>query len=120
MSLQGFNQGPLTYKAANAIATNLLVTLTTTAGSVDVCGASGVPVGIADGAVASGAYGNFLPVEGRVQVVSSATIAAGDFVKAAAAGQVAPEATVTTRTAATIGQAETAVSGSGTFWMVAI
>lgn len=119
MSLQGFNSGPLTYKAGAPIATNLLVTLTATAGTVGLCGVSGYPIGVADGAVASGASGCFQPMEGRIKVVCSAAVAAGDFVKAAAAGQVAPESSVTTRTAATIGQAETGTTNPGdVFWMI--
>ena len=120
MSLQGFNSEGLTYLTNGVIATNLLVTLTSTAGTVGLCGAAGVPVGVADGAVASAAYGTFRPMRGRIQVVSTATITAGDFVKAGASGQVAPEASVAVRTANTIGQAETGVTGSGKFWMVAL
>ena len=125
MSLQGFSQeGPLTYlTASNAIGANLLVTLTATAGVVDLCGASGYPVGIADapagGNIPAATEGTFFPLKRRVLVIASAAINPGDFCKAAAAGQVAPEATVTTLTAATIGQAETAASGAGVgFYMV--
>lgn len=120
MSTQGNNPGPLTYKFANAVASNLLVTLTGTAGSVDVCGAGGIPVGIADGDVAAGAYGNCIPLKQRVRVICSGAINAGELVKAAAAGQVAPETSVTTATAFTIGIAETATTTQGdAFYMVA-
>jgi hypothetical protein len=118
MSNQGFSQdGPLTYLAGAPIATNLLVTLTGTAGTVVLCGAAGFPVGIADGAVASGAYGSFKVMRGRVQVFGTA--AAGDFVKAGAAGVVVAEAGVTTRTGNTIGQAETAAT-AGRLWIVCL
>jgi len=121
MSMQGFNAGPLTYKAAAEVAANLLVTLTSTAGSVDLCGDSGFPVGVSTDLIASGAYGAFQPMRGRILVTASAEIAAGDFVVAAASGQVAPETEVTTRTAFTIGQAETAAADAGaTFWMVCL
>lgn len=121
MSLQGFNSGPLTYLAGAPIATNLLATLTSTAGTAGLCGASGVPCGVADGPIASGAYGNFMPMRGRIQVVSAGSVTAGDFVKAAANGQVAPEAGVTTRTAATLGIAETAgETQTNIFWMVCL
>jgi len=121
MSNQGFNSGPLTYLTGAQIAANLLVTLTATAGTVGLCGASGIPVGVATDLVTSGAYGTFQPMRGRILVTASAQVVAGNFVKAAASGQVAPESSATTRTAATIGQAETAANGQGnTFWMVCL
>ena len=120
MSNQGFNEGPLTYLAAAQIAANLLVTLTATAGSVGLCGASGFPVGVSTDLIANAAYGAFQPMKGRILVTASASITAGNFVKAAANGQVAPEASAATRTAFTIGQAETGASQNGTFWMVCL
>lgn len=112
--------GFLTLTAYEAIAANLLVSAHTTAGQVALCGAGGFPIAVADEAVAASAVAGFRPLKTskRILVKASAAIAAGDFVKAAAAGKVAPEATVTTRTAATIGQADTAASADGSlFWM---
>jgi|ERR1035437_1867248 hypothetical protein len=117
MSVQGFNSGPLTYLAGVLIGDGLLATLTGTAGTVGLCGAAGVPVGIADGSIASGAYGCFRPLRGRVRVYG--TIAAGNFCKAGINGTVVVEAGATTRTANTIGQAETAAT-AGFFWMVCL
>jgi len=120
MSIQGFNDGPLTYKAAADIAANLLVTLTSTAGSVDLCGEDGFPVGVSTDAVATGAYGTFQPLRGRILVTAGDTISAGDFLTAGGAGVVIPEDNVTARSAMTVGQAETAASLAGTLWMVCL
>ena len=117
MSIQGFNQDPLTYLAGELIGDGLLATLTGTAGSVGLCGAAGVPVGICDGSAASGAYGTFRPMRGRVRVYG--TIAAGNFCKAGASGTVVVEASAAVRSANTIGQAETAAS-PGFFYMVCL
>lgn len=109
-----YNQGLTgSATAAGAIAANLLVQRTTVAGKVDVCGASGLPAGSVQEAFASGDTVLFYRPVGMALVTASAAIAIGDFVKAAASGKVAPEATVTTRTAATIGIALTAASGDG-------
>lgn len=108
------NQGMMASAlAAEAIAANLLVQRSTTAGSVGLCGASGLPAGATQEAFANAAQCTFYRPFGSALVTASAAIAAGDFVKAAASGKVAPEATVTTRTAATIGIAITAASGDG-------
>ena len=126
MASQGqiFLRGTSPFLAGEAIAANLLVTFTTVANTVGLCGASGVPLGInaTNATIASGAIGDvqILAMGDRVLSVSSATITKGDFVKGAAAGQVAPEASVAVRTANTIGIAETSVTGSGLFfWRVA-
>ena len=122
MANQGqiFHRGTVQFTTSEAIAANLLVTRTTGDNVVSLCGASGFPVAInATGStIASGAVGEFqlLTTGDRVLAVSSATITRGDFVKAAAAGQVAPEAGVTTLTANTIGQADTSVTDSGNFY----
>lgn len=122
MANQGqiFHRGTVQFTAAESIAANLLVTRTTADNTVGLCGAEGFPVAInATGStIASGAVGEFqlLTTGDRVLAVSSGTITRADFVKAAASGQVAPEAGVTTLTANTIGQADTTVSGSGNFY----
>lgn len=83
MSLQGFNAGPLTYKAgATPIPSNTLVTLTSTEGVVALNMYGGVPVGIADGDIAANAYGNFMPLRGRVQLIAADAIAPGDYIMA--------------------------------------
>lgn len=104
--------------AAAAIGANLLVTRSTVAGKVDLCGASGLAVGSTQEATASGDLCTYFRPIGTAWVTCSAAIAIGDMVKPAASGKVAPEATVTTITAATIGQALTATSTDGdTFLM---
>jgi hypothetical protein len=118
--LQGTSQLRGTYNAvaSEAIAANLLVEDHTVAGQLSLCPASGCPSGIAYYAIASGAAGDvyvFVPGD-VVKAVSSATIAIGDYVKPAASGQVAPEATATTRTEFTIGVALSAVTDSGAFY----
>jgi|ERR1035437_1936030 hypothetical protein len=125
MSIQGFQlDSPLTYLTAAApIASNLLVTLTATAGTVDLCGENGVPVGIADGAIPAASYGAFRPLQGRVQVVAASAFLAGDYLCAAAAGEVEGDAgsPSVTRSVNTIGQAETAASNPGdVVWMVCL
>lgn len=114
------SKGQRRFTASEAIGANLLVTLHTVAEQVALCGASGNPVAVAYDAIASGAAGDvqLLAKGDRAFVKCSAAIAIGDFVKAAAAGKVAPEAGTTTLTAFTIGQAETATSTDGdAFWM---
>ncbi len=102
--------------ASENIAANLLVQRGTTAGQVGLCGASGLPAGSVTEAFASGARVNYFRTKGIHLVIASATIAAGDFLKAAAAGKVAPESTATTRTAATIGIAVTAGATDGSLF----
>lgn len=113
---QIFLRGTRPFTASESIAVNLLVELHTSAGQVSLCPASGCPIGVnSSGAtISSAAVGDIqlLTTGDRVYGISSAAIAIGDYVKAAASGQVAPESPVTTRTADTIGVAETATSGS--------
>lgn len=104
--------GPWTVTAAEALAANTLVTLDT-AGKVVNCGATGTAIGWVAEDVASGALATVRPLLGRVLLKASAAIAIGDFVKTAASGKIAPEATVTTRTVATLGQACQAASAYG-------
>lgn len=105
------NNGPWTYTTGEALACDkgacLLVTLDT-AGKIVKCGASGFPIGVVRESFASGVDASVWPLRGEVALQISAAIAKGDFVKPAAAGQIAPEATVTTLTAASVGQAMTA------------
>lgn len=98
--------------AAASLNANTLVTIDTS-GLVAACGASGLPVGSIQEAFASGATVNYFRTRGRHAVTASAAIAIGDFLKAASSGKVAPEASVGTRTAATIGIAITAASNDG-------
>jgi hypothetical protein len=105
-------EGPFTKEAAASLGANLLVTIDT-AGKAALCGASGIPLGSVQDAWASGALATIWPTCGRHKLTASAAIAIGDFVKAAASGKVAPEAIVTTATAFTIGQADSAASADG-------
>ena len=122
---QIFHRGTVQFTAAESIAANLLVTRTTAADTVGLCGSAGSPIAInATGStIPSGAVGEFqlLTVGDRVLGVSNGTITVADFVKAAASGQVAPAAGVTTRHADTFGQADSTISGSGNFffWVTA-
>lgn len=105
-------RGTINRLAAEAIAPNLLVTNTATGNSMGLCGASGIPIGISYDTIASAAFGDVSLITGgdRHLCIASDTIAIGDMVKPAAAGQVAPEAGVTTATAFTIGKAESAAT----------
>lgn len=104
--------GPFSLTAAAALAANTLVTLDT-AGKVVNCGATGTAIGWVAEDVASGALATVRPLIGRCLLKASTAIAIGDFVKTAANGKIAPEATVTTRTVATLGQAHQAASADG-------
>lgn len=120
---QIFLRGTRPFTASESIAVNLLVELHTTEGQVSLCPAAGCPIGVnSSGAtISSGAVGDIqlLTVGDRVYGISSASINAGEYVKAAASGQVAPESSVAVKTADTLGVAETTVSGSGGFfWTV--
>jgi hypothetical protein len=101
------DRGTFQATASENIAVNLLVEDHTTAGQVSLCPASGCPAGVAYDAVTSGAAGAFqlLAPGDIVRAIASDTISAGDYVKPAASGQVAPEATATTKTEFTIGVA---------------
>jgi hypothetical protein len=106
-------RGTVNRLASGAIAANLLVQTATVGNSIIVCGASGVPTGIAYDAIADAAFGDVSLITGgdRHLCTASAAIAIGDFVKAAAAGKVASD--TTTATAGTIGVAESAATGDG-------
>lgn len=124
MALQGVihARGTRNLTASEIIAANLLVELGTTAGQINLHPAGGRAWAVAYDAIASGAVGEvqLLTPGDVVYSLASATIAVGDYLKAAASGQVAPEASPTTWTADTIGQAEEAASGAavGFHWSV--
>lgn len=111
--------GPFSIVTGEAISPTkggLLVTLNS-AGLLVKAGVAGTIVGVVYSTVASGGLATVFPPRGRHKLECTAAIAAGDMVKSGAAGQVAPEATVTTKTLATIGQAETATSAQNdAFW----
>lgn len=113
-------RGTVNRLAAVAIGPNLLVQTATVGNSMILCPVEGVPTGISYDTIANGAYGDVsLIAKGdRHLCTASAAVAIGDMVKAAAAGQVAPEAVVTTATAFTIGVAESAASGVGVLFFV--
>jgi hypothetical protein len=118
MALKGTTEGPTFTAVVGAAAINghtngpLLVTYDTS-GTIVACGVGGTAIGyvVDDYAIAATAtvHSIFNPV---CEGTASAAIAKGDFLKSAAAGQIAPEATVTTKTLNTIGQAATAASGA--------
>ena len=114
-------RGTQVFTASEAIAVNLLVEPHTVAGQVSLCPANGCAVAVAYEAVASGALGDFQIITkgDLVYSLSSASIAAGDYVMPAASGQLAPETSVTTKTAFTCGVALSACTGAaaGVYWM---
>src|SRR5664279_1743142 len=116
MALDGVQhaRGTVNRLAANIIGPNLLVAATATGNSVDLCGTNGGPVGISYDTTAAAAKGDIQLLTGgdRVLLTASAGINPGEFVKCAANGQVAPEGTVTTKTALTIATAESTASGA--------
>lgn len=103
-------QGPIgSGKATIAIAANQLVKWDTTAGNIVVCGVGDIPIGVTQDPIAAGAIGAFYRWgPGHEFLVNGSGIAAGDYVKAGAAGVAVQEGTPTVVTAATIGQAKTA------------
>lgn len=113
-------RGTVNRLAAEAIGQNLLVQTATVGNSMILCPAGGAPTGISYDTTANAAFGDVSLITGgdRHLCTGSAAVAIGDMVKAAAAGKVAPEATVTTKTAFTIGVAESAASGDGILFFV--
>jgi Uncharacterized conserved protein (DUF2190) len=118
MAFRGQNiEGPFSYTAhATAIASNMLVTLGSD-GLLVVANANDPGVGyIMEAVAASQADVTVYPREGTTTLTCDVTsIAVGDLVKPGASGTVLPEATVTTRTAATIGRALTAATSGQLF-----
>lgn len=121
MSLQGFRKGSQTFLNGDTgpFTDGQLATLDANGNAV-VCGLEGTPVGVADGAIAVGAYGAFRPLDGRVRVFSSASVTAGQLVKADSGGLVikGDTGTAVVPNAFVIGQAETTVSGAGSLFIV--
>ena len=118
MSMEGTKLlPPLTFVAGGSITANTLVTLHTTAGQVVECGVGGFPIGVVYDAYSSGETVPVYPLPGLHRVIASAAIVAGDNLKPAANGEIAPEASVGTNTVDTCGQAVGAAS-SGTFLAV--
>jgi hypothetical protein len=122
-ALQGetYLRGTVPLTASESIAVDLLIEDHTTVGQVSLCPAAGCPLGInkTGATIASGAVGDvqLLSVGDTFRGISSATITVGDYVKAAASGQVAPEASVAVRTANTIGVALSTTSGSAAVYV---
>jgi hypothetical protein len=106
-------RGPLSLTAgATALAQGYLVKLHTDA-TVVVAGAGDVPLGYCSEAAAIGASVAVEPLEGKSALVAGGAISIGNYVKSGASGKVVVEATATTPTAFTIGQAFTASSVDG-------
>lgn len=102
-------QGPTGQGVASAaIAANVPVKWHTVAGQIAACGAGDIPIGVTMDAYASGALASFYRWgPGHEFYVAGAGISAGDYVKCTTAA-LAQEASATTVTAATVGQAKTA------------
>lgn len=110
MSLGDTDQG----LATAALAANVCVKWDTTAGNIVVAGANDIPIGVTQEAIPAGKTGTFWRWGRGNRFYTLATgVAAGDLVKCGAAGAIVPEGTVTTVTAATIGQARTATDSAG-------
>jgi hypothetical protein len=110
MSLGDTDQG----LATAGLAANVAVKWHTVAGSIVVCGVGDIPIGITQEAIPIGKTGTFWRWGRGNRFYCVATgVAAGDLVKQGAAGIFVPEATVTTVTAVTIGQARTATDSAG-------
>jgi hypothetical protein len=100
--------------AINAHTNGPLLVTYYTDGTIVVCGVGGVAIGYVVDDYAPGAAMTIYPIFAALcEGTASAAINVGDFIKSAASGQIAPEATVTTKTLNTIGQAFSAASGSG-------
>lgn len=115
MSMQGMlhNGIVFTKKAGGNIGANKVVDLDTN-GDVVECGAGVVGIGFTVEAFSTGdTVTCYSLANGRVPLIASAAIAIKDYVKVAATGKIAPEATVTTRTVATVGRADTAAGADG-------
>lgn len=95
------------------IGANLCVKWHTTAGQLVVCGVGDIPCGVTIEPIPAGRTGTINRWgRGNTYLISGAGIAAGDYIKCGAAGVVVPEATVTTVTVATVGQAKGASDGT--------
>jgi hypothetical protein len=108
-----------TYIAGNTITSTNTGTLVTfdTASKVIECGSGGTAMGVVYETYALNDTVPVWPLHGRHYVRTTATVTAADYLKPGAGGALAPEATVTTRTADTVGQAETTGSGAAAaFW----
>lgn len=108
-----------TYVAGGTITSTTTGTLVTfdTGGKVVACGAGGTAIGVVYETYTVGQTVPVYPLHGRHFLRTTTTITAADFIKPGAAGAVAPEAGVTTRTADTVGQAETTGTGAAAqFW----
>lgn len=106
-----FNQlGPIgSGKATSAIGANKAVKWDTTPGNIVVAGVGDKPIGYTQDPIAAGVVGDFVRASAGFEVlVDGAGISAGDYLKCGAAGALVQEATPTTLTAATVGQAKTA------------
>lgn len=103
-------QGPLGSGVASAaIPANTCVKWHTVAGQLAACGSGDIPIGVTQDAIASGAVGAFYRWgQGHEAYVAATGVSAGDYVKCGAAGVLVQEASPTTVTAATVGQAKTA------------
>ena len=101
--------------ATIAIAANLAVKWDTTAGQIVVCGIGDIPIGYTQDAIAAVAVGTFYRAGrgNRVNVTTTSTPSAGDYLKCGAAGVLVPEATASTPTLFTVAQASAAADTNG-------
>lgn len=115
MSYEGTNhaKGTVSRLTSEAVAANLLVAQTSTAGTVNMCDAGLIPVAIAYEAVGNGARGDFqLLTSGDLVLCTGTGIVVGDYVKAGTDGIVVVETSAATATAFTLGVCESLPSAS--------
>ncbi len=100
--------------ATAALAANVCVKWDTTPGNIVVCGVGDIPIGVTQDAYAAGAMATFIRWgPGFEAYVVCPGVTAGDYVKCGASGALAQEATASTVTVATVGQAKTTTDAAG-------
>lgn len=104
-------------KATAALAANVAVMWdASNPGQIVVCTTGSIPIGYTQDAYAAGAMATFVRAMKGIELLATGSgVAAGDLVKCTTVGALAPEAGVTTATAATIGQAITASDANNNF-----
>lgn len=100
--------------ASADIGPNLCVKWHTVAGQITLCGVGDIPIGVSTDKIPSGKTGTFYRWgRGNSYYVVAASVAAGDYLKCAASGALVTEASATTPTLFTVGQAKTATDTAG-------
>lgn len=112
MGASGLNHSGviLTLTTGGAISDNAMVAVNSSGLAVEA-GVGGVPIGFVQQGYASGEVASIYAIGGQARILAAAAWTMGDFLKAAADGELTPETPATTKTVDTIAVAdETAVS----------